>query len=118
MSVIKVVLWGNTIGAVSWDETTGIGSFQYTPEAIQAGLELSPIMMPLREAPYSFPNLSTPDRWKSFSGLPGLIADSLPEDFGNELMRTWLENRGISFDQLNPIERLSYLGTRGMGALE
>jgi len=110
----RVLLWGSEIGAVSWIEERGIGVFQYTPDFVRSGIEVSPLEMPLREIPYEFPDLGS----SSFRGLPGLVADSLPDAFGNALIDEWLASEGRAPDSMDPVERLCYTGTRGMGALE
>jgi len=110
----RVILWGSDIGAVTWLSERGIGVFQYTPEFAQSGIEVSPLMMPLTDAPYEFPSLSR----ETFKGLPGLLADSLPDKFGSTLINAWLSRRGRDPGSFTPVERLCYTGTRGMGALE
>ena len=110
----RVRLWGSDIGAVTWLPDRGIGVFQYTPEFTNSGIEVSPLMMPLRDAPYEFPSLPH----KTFKGLPGMLADSLPDKFGNSLIDTWLASQGRKPDSFTPVERLSYTGKRGVGALE
>jgi serine/threonine-protein kinase HipA len=115
IKAVKVFLWNQLAGAVAWDEQMNTGEFQYDPDFVKSGLEISPLMMPLSNKVYRFPELSRSD---TFSGLPGLIADSLPEKFGNALMERYLALRGIKFTDLTPVERLCYIGTRGMGALE
>ena len=110
----EVRLWGTTIGAVTWDETREIGIFQYDPDFLQSKIQLSPLMMPLQEFPYEFPALSK----NTFKGLPGLLADSLPDKFGNKLIDSWLATEGRTPSSFHPVERLCYIGTRGMGALE
>ncbi|MFN3912212.1 type II toxin-antitoxin system HipA family toxin [Hyphomonas sp.] len=110
----RVILWGRDIGAVTWLDARRLGVFQYTPEFARSGIEVSPLMMPLREAPYDFPALSM----ETFKSLPGLLADSLPDRFGNTLINAWLSRQGRSPASFNPVERLCYTGTRGMGALE
>ncbi len=77
----RVLLWGSDIGAVTWLPERAIGVFQYTPEFAESDIEVAPLVMPLRVAPYEFPTLSN----ESFSGLPGMLADSLPDKFGNTL---------------------------------
>lgn len=114
MNDAKVRLWGSDIGAVSWLEDQGHAVFQYTPDFARSGIELAPLVMPLNEAPYAFPELAP----RSFHGLPGLLADSLPDKFGTALINLWLARQGRSETDLNPVERLCYIGTRGMGALE
>ena len=110
----RVRLWGSDIGAVTWLPDRGIGVFQYTPEFANSGIEVSPLMMPLRDTPYAFPSLS----YKTFKGLPGMLVDSLPDKFGNELINSWLALQGREPDSLTPVERLCHTGKRGIGALE
>ena len=114
MTDATVRLWGSDIGAVSWIAERDIGVFQYMPDFESSGIQLAPITMPLRLAPYSFPELPR----DAFKGLPGLLADSLPDKYGNALIDAWLVRHGRSADSFNPVERLCYIGTRGMGALE
>ena len=109
-----VRLWGRTIGAVSLDDANGIAAFQYDPAFARSGIEISPITMPLSDRVYVFPDL--PQR--TFHGLPGLLADSLPDKFGNALIDAWLATQGRTPESFNAVERLCYTGTRGMGALE
>lgn len=114
MTDTRVRLWGRDIGAVSWLPERELGVFQYAPEFVGSGIEVAPLMMPLREAPYEFPALPR----AAFKGLPGLLADSLPDKFGNALIDSWLASQGRPPESLNPVERLCYIGRRGMGALE
>jgi serine/threonine-protein kinase HipA len=114
MTDATVRLWGKAIGAVSWLPDRNVGVFQYMPDFAQSGIELAPIMMPLGLNPYEFPGLPRP----AFKGLPGLLADSLPDKFGNALIDAWLVSQGRAADSFNPVERLCYIGARGMGALE
>jgi serine/threonine-protein kinase HipA len=114
MTDAKVVLWGTEIGAVSWVEEREIGVFQYSPEFIPSGIQLSPLAMPLREYPYEF--LALPR--ETFRGLPGLLADSLPDKFGNSIINAWLASQGRTQASFNPVERLCTIGKRGMGGLE
>jgi len=114
MTTARVLLWGSDIGAVTWQDDKNLGVFQYTPDFARHGVEIAPLMMPLQAAPYQFPSLNL----ESFKGLPGLLADSLPDKFGNALIDTWLAGQGRSADSFNPVERLCYTGARGMGALE
>ena len=112
--IAKVQLWGRTIGAVSLDEGRDVAAFQYDAEFARSGIELSPLTMPLSERVYEFPALPQ----NTFHGLPGLLADSLPDKFGNALIDAWLATQGRSPESFNAVERLCYTGTRGMGALE
>ena len=114
MTTASVELWGRRIGAVTWVADREVGIFQYTPEFVGSGIEVSPLRMPLRETPYEFPGLSR----ETFKGLPGMLADSLPDKFGNALINAWLTSQGRSEASFNPVERLCYTGIRGMGALE
>lgn len=114
MTDARVMLWGSMIGAVSWLDDREIGVFQYAPEFVPSGIEVSPLMMPLNEFPYEFPALPR----NTFKGLPGLLADSLPDKFGNAVIDAWLATQGRSAESFNPVERLCYVGKRGMGALE
>ncbi|MBI9051528.1 MAG: type II toxin-antitoxin system HipA family toxin [Anaerolineaceae bacterium] len=114
MSNAKITLWGTEIGAVSWLPDRELGVFQYHPDFLQSGIQLSPIMMPLNDFPYQFPHLSK----ETFRGLPGLLADSLPDKFGNRIINAWLASQGRNSTSFNPVERLCYIGTRGMGGLE
>ena len=109
-----VSLWGRTIGAVVLGEDDNIAAFEYDPAFADSGIEVSPLTMPLSNRVYSFPELPR----KTFYGLPGMLADSLPDRFGNALIDTWLATQGRSPDSFNAIERLCYIGRRGMGALE
>lgn len=111
---VKVNLWGETIGLASWNEMTRCATFQYTPDAIDDGSELSPIVMPLSKELYLFDGLNR----DTYHGLPGLLADSLPDRFGESLIDLWLDRNGIGRADFNPLDRLCYVGRRGMGALE
>ena len=110
----RVILWGRTIGAVTWVDERSVGVFQYASNFLESGIELSPLHLPLREFPYEFPALPRP----AFRGLPGLLSDSLPDRFGNAVIDAWLAAQGRSADSFNPVERLCYIGSRGLGALE
>lgn len=110
----KVNLWGRMIGAVVWDSVRDVAVFEYTPEFAASQIEVAPLTMPLRRGVYDFPALPR----ETFKGLPGLLADSLPDTFGNLLIDRWLAEQGRTPDSFNPVERLCYTGTRGMGALE
>jgi len=110
----RVLLWGSDIGAVTWLPDRALGVFQYTPEFAASGIEVAPLVMPLRITPYEFPSLA----FESFSGLPGMLADSLPDKFGNTLINAWLASQGRTPDSFTPVERLCYVGKRGIGALE
>ena len=112
VTTAEVHLWGELIGVALWNEQGGYASFQYTPEFINKGIEVSPILMPLSDRIYSFPELSS----QTFLGMPGLLADALPDRFGRVLLDQWLAMNNRT--QANPVERLCYQGKRCMGALE
>ena len=113
-TLAEVRLWGKTIGAVSLEPGEDVASFEYEAAFAQSGIQVSPIAMPLSRRVYRFPELSR----QTFRGLPGLLADSLPDRFGNALIDAWLATQGRSADAFNAVERLCYTGRRGMGALE
>jgi len=114
MNDAKVLLWGSVIGAVTWLEDREVGVFQYSPGFLSSGIQITPLMMPLNEFPYEFPALAR----NTFRGLPGLLSDSLPDRFGNAVIDAWLSSQGRTAASFNPVERLCYIGSRGMGALE
>lgn len=114
ITTAAVRLWGTTIGAVTIEDDERYARFEYDHDFLKSKIELSPINMPLSERVYSFPALST----DSFYGLPGLLADSLPDSYGQTLINAWLASRGRAANSMNCVERLCYTGTRGMGALE
>lgn len=117
--VAKVKIWGHLAGAVLWDVKTNTARFEFDEQFLKLGLDLSPVKMPIADALndkkiYSFPALS----FETYKGLPGLLADSLPDRFGNQLIDAWLARQGRDPDSIDPVERLCYTGKRGMGALE
>ncbi|NTV98426.1 MAG: type II toxin-antitoxin system HipA family toxin [Chlorobiaceae bacterium] len=109
-----VKLWGRTIGAVSLEDNAATATFEYDPAFTRSGIEVAPLMMPLSRRLYSFPSLNP----ETFNGLPGLLADSLPDRFGNALIDAWLARSGRTPESFNAVERLCYTGSRGIGALE
>lgn len=115
LDTLRIKLWGRTVGALSWHAREGYAELQYAPELRESGLEPSPLLMPVRAQSYAFPELA---ERPTFTGLPGMVADSLPERFGNRLLERWLARQGRRLADLTPIERLAYLGRRGLGALE
>lgn len=110
----KVKIWGKTVGVVYWDNAKKTAQFQYNSQFLNSGIELSPIYMPLSDEIYNFRNLN----FETYRGLPGLLADSLPDTFGNKIIDAWLAQQGRSKEDFSPVERLCYIGDRGMGALE
>jgi len=113
-SVAEVKLWGRTIGAVSLGDGDEVAAFEYDPAFARSGIEIAPLTMPLSNRVYTFAELPR----NTFYGLPGLLADSLPDKFGNALIDAWLATQGRAPETFNAIERLCYTGERGMGALE
>lgn len=114
MEALSVSLGGQIVGAASFDTDTGMGAFEYTQEFIDQGIELSPLKMPLARRIYTFPELTH----ETFKGLPGMLADSLPDDFGNAVLNAWVASKGKLPSEITPLQRLKYTGKRGMGALE
>ena len=113
-----VKIWGETVGAVAWNAETGLASFEYDPKFINTKTDLAPLKMPIINSMkriFSFPELRD---IKTFKGLPGLLADVLPDDYGNQLINSWLAQNGRPENSMNPVELLCFIGTRGMGALE
>jgi len=102
------------VGAVALDPTSGWYAFAFTPEWIRHGIELAPLHMPMRPEPYEFPGLSR----TTYYGLPPLLADALPDAFGNALVNSWMAEHGVQPDRITPIDRLAYAADRAMGALE
>lgn len=113
VTIADVYLWGQKVGTVLWDDRRRCASFEYTPEFTRSGLEIAPLMMPLQQKVYSFPNRES---YNTFLGLPGLLAESLPDAFGRALLDNWLTAQGRQ--NANPVERLCFQGKRSMGALE
>ncbi len=114
-TVAEVRMWGRQIGAVALGDGARVAEFEYTPEFAGSGIEVAPVEMPLQGGRiYSFPELSE----QTFRGLPGMLADSLPDRFGNALVDAWLARQGREPASFNAVERLCYTGSRGMGALE
>ena len=99
VSVAGVSLWGREAGAVSWNESRGVGEFEYDPAFVRQGLEISPLTLPLREGIFSFPGL----RRETFYGLPGLLADALPDRFGNRIIDLWLARHGRAPGDFTPV---------------
>ncbi len=114
MTSAAVTLFGTEIGSIAWDTGQELGFFEYHPAFLRSGIEVAPIHMPLAEGVYQFPGLPR----DTFKGLPGLLADCLPDKFGNLLIDQWLTREGRTAASFNPVERLCYLGSRAMGALE
>jgi serine/threonine-protein kinase HipA len=118
METAYVNLWDNRVGAVAWNAERGTGTFQFDPSFLKSDLDIAPLTIPLREVkdrPINFPELRNSP---AFKGLPGILADSLPDRYGNALINTWLARNGRPSGSLNPVEMLCFIGKRGIGALE
>lgn len=114
-----VKIWGRLAGAVAWDEGRQLATFEFDPDFLDQGLDLAPLKMPWAEARrsgtrFNFPGLPIP----TYRGLPGLLADALPDQFGNDIIDGWLARQGRTAESFSPVERLCYTGPRAMGALE
>ena len=118
----EVRIWGELVGAVRWDTAKALATFQYMPSFLNKKWELSPIKMPIQAGDriFSFPELSRtrPGEPNTFKGLPGLLADVLPDKYGNQLLDIWLAQNGRPSGDMNPVEQLCFIGARGMGAIE
>ncbi len=119
MVVASVKIWNHKVGVVLWDARQNIGVFEFDKIFPKLGLDISPIMMPIAavdkgQKVFSFPSLNP----ETFKGLPGLLADSLPDKFGNQIIDAWLSQQGKNSKEFTSVDRLCYIGKRGMGALE
>jgi serine/threonine-protein kinase HipA len=114
MSELEVGAWGRRVGAVTCRPNSPVATFRYDPEFLDSGIEISPLVVPLSEAPHEFGGL----RFETFRGLPGVLADSLPDKFGRAVAQAWLARKGGSAGALNPLDQLRLVGDLGVGALE
>lgn len=116
VTAVEVRLWNRRVGAVALDPRLGFHAFEYDPDFVRQGIEIAPLAMPLAQAgaPFVFTDLPTP----TFKRLPAMLADALPDDFGNALIDMWMAARGVEKRAITPLDRLAYMGRRGMGALE
>ena len=114
VDVVEVRAWDRRVGAVALDPGTGLYGFAYAPEWIETGIELAPLTMPLGPGTREFPDL----RAETYFGLPALLADALPDAFGNALVNAWMAEQGIAAERITPLDRLAYAADRAMGALE
>lgn len=120
VKVASVKIWNELVGAVRWDESQHLAAFQYDANFLRLGWELAPIKMPLQPRIYTFPDLRKMrgEATATYKGLPGLLADILPDRYGNRLIDMWLAKQGRAAGSMNPVEQLCFIGERGMGALE
>ncbi len=116
VQAIEVRIWGKTVGAVALAPNLGYYAFEYDSRFVKSGVELAPLTMSLSEAREPFVFTDLPEL--SFKRLPAMVADALPDDFGNALIDAWMASKGIDKKQVTPLDRLTYMGKRGMGALE
>lgn len=116
--IVNVNIWGKNVGSLMWNDKNNVALFQYDKKFLTSDLDLSPIAMPLIESRkdkvYQFLN----NRNMCFNGLPGLVADSLPDKFGTQIINEWFLSVGMPNEHITPLDRLCYVGKRGMGALE
>ena len=116
VDVAEIKIWGKFLGAVRWDENRQLASFQYSPDFIKLNLDVSPIHMPIHMGTriFTFPNLriSSEQPLNTFKGLPGLLADSLPDRFGDNIINLWLAMHGHSVNSMNPVEQLCFMGNK------
>lgn len=117
-NAVKVKLWGTDVGYISWDKKTGAAVFEYEPSFLEKGLDIAPLTMPIN-SPRSRKQLQwTGDKDRLYQGLPPMIADSLPDKWGNSLFKAWLRDNAIPTRKTNPVDHLSFIGSRAIGALE
>jgi len=114
--IVEVRIWGKAVGAVALDPVLGYYAFEYQPAFLRSGIELAPLMMPLAAARDPFVFADLPEL--TYRRLPGLLADALPDDFGNALIDAWMAREGAGKAQITSLDRLAYMGKRGLGALE
>lgn len=114
--IVEVRIWRKAVGAVALDPNLGYYAFEYQPAFVRSGIELAPLIMPLAAAsePFAFADLAE----LTYRRLPGMLADALPDDFGNTLIDAWMAREGVSKSQITSLDRLAYMGKRGVGALE
>jgi len=117
MNTAFINIWGERVGAVSWDENRRIASFEFIADFPDHQWDIAPLEMPIAQAGriFNFPELGNSTTVK---GLPGLLADVLPDKYGNALINTWLVRNGRPAGSMHPVEMLCFIGNRGMGALE
>ena len=121
-TISKIKIWDTYVGAVTWSEDENMAYFEYDKRFEKGDWNLSPLLMPIgtTHRVYSFPALrrKEPDELNAFNGLPGLLADALPDRYGNELINSWLASQGREPNSMNPVEKLCFIGSRAMGALQ
>ena len=118
-TILEVTLWGQKVGVLAWDKTSELGIFEFYSSFPAVGHDIAPLTMPISsviqgEKIFSFPV----NRGKTFKGLPGMLADSLPDDYGNAIIDEYFISKGLSSVEVTPVDRLLYVGKRAMGAFE
>ena len=108
---VEVTAWGLRVGAVALDPGLGAYVFEYYPDWVARGIELAPLTMPVRTRRHVFPQLPE----ATFHRLPAVLADAMPDDFGNAVIDAWLVRQGVSRQQVSPLDRLAYMADRAMG---
>lgn len=116
--IVNVKLWEKNVGALMWDKNKNVASFQYDDKFIRSNLNISPIVMPLNKSSKDQVYQFLGNRNDCFKGLPGLIADSLPDKYGTQIINEWFASQGLVNERITPLDQLCYIGKRGMGALE
>ena len=116
VNAIEVRIWGRTVGAAALDPKLGYYAFEYDPAFVRSGIELAPLTMPLLQAREPFVFSDLPEL--TYKRLPGMLADALPDDFGNALINSWMASKGVEKSRITSLDRLAYMGKRGIGALE
>lgn len=113
---VEVYLWGKFVGAVAMDPALGYYAFAYDKTFGKSGIEIAPLHMPLNDEEKVYVFTDLPEA--SYKRLPAVLADSLPDDFGNALIDRYMADKGITRSQITQLDRLAYMGKRAMGALE
>ncbi len=114
VNVVEIEVWGSTVGATVLDPASGYYAFEYDPAWVRGGIELSPLHLPLSNGPRVFPTLPE----LTYRRLPALLADAVPDRFGNALIDAYMASNGVQVGSITSLDRLAYIGRRGMGALE
>ncbi len=116
-NVVMVKLWGMPVGYLSWDKKSDVAVFEYEPEFLDKGLDIAPLTMSIN-SPRSRKQMPwTGNKDKLYLGLPPMIADSLPDKWGHSLFNAWLRDNHIPARKVTPVDHLSFIGNRAMGAL-
>lgn len=117
-NAVKVKLWGMDVGYLSWDKKMGVAVFEYELSFLEQGLDIAPLTMPVNSVRSQKQLPWTGNKDQLYQGLPPMIADSLPDKWGNSLFKAWLRGNNVPVKQTSPVDHLSFIGSRAMGALE